>query len=101
MPLGLCPHSGFIHNILGKVARGGGCCLGIKALSTLVSQCYYAHAVDGGGSVRYSEFSPDLSGVSAAGAFLTLGRLFPPPFFPLTDLFLKIVLISLSLLGKY
>lgn len=27
MPLGLCAHSGFVHNILGKVVRGGGCCL--------------------------------------------------------------------------
>ena len=87
MPLGLCPHSGFIPNILGKVARGGGCCLGIKALGTLVSQCYYAHAVDGGGSVRDSEFSPDLSEVSAAGAFLTSGRLFPPLFSPLLTYF--------------
>lgn len=49
-----------------------------------------------GWSVTDSEFSPERPGISAAGTFLSSGRLSPL----LTDPFYKIVLISLYPAGK-
>ena len=52
-----------------------------------------------GGGVSDAEFSPDSSGISAAGT-LSSGRLSPAPFYFLTDPFYKIVFVSLYPAGK-